>query len=136
LVVRYVARPDGTIAAIAEKSVRRFRPADELWLAIQCGTHLGMMLDIMGVEDFASVPSLDAYAYSKVFVLAYTGAYEWRRGAGWRKLTGERTQGHGSSFDELKGVLNDPEWLEDPNGKAMKVAMEVLREMRGNGEAS
>jgi hypothetical protein len=47
----YVAKPDHTIAAIvAEKSAKRFRQADELWLAIQCGTRISeMMLDIMGV---------------------------------------------------------------------------------------
>jgi hypothetical protein len=129
----YVARPDATIATIvAEKSAKHFRPADELWLAIQYGTRISeMMLDIMGVEDFGSVPSLDAFVFSRVFVLAFTGAYEWRRGAGWRRLTGENVEGSGPSLDELKGVLNDQEWLTDPNGKAMKVAMECLSEMRG-----
>src|SRR5260370_4856578 len=72
----YVARPDGTIAAIAaEKSTKRFRPADELWLVIQCGTRISeMMLDILGVEDFSSVPSLDPFTFSRVFVLAFTGS--------------------------------------------------------------
>jgi hypothetical protein len=113
----YVARPDQTIAAIvAEKSSKRFRPADELWLAIQCGTRISeMMLDIMGIEDFASVPSLEPYVFSRVFVLAFTGAYEWQRGVGWRRLTGESAEGRGPSFDELKGVLNDREWLDDPD---------------------
>ncbi len=135
---RYVAMPDGTIAAIAaEKSTKRFRPADELWLVIQCGTRISeMMLDILGVEDFSSVPSLDPFTFSRVFVLAFTGAYEWQRGAGWRKLTGEDIQGSRPSFDELKAVLDDPEWLADPDDKAMKVAAECLREMRGNGDAS
>jgi hypothetical protein len=133
LAAGYVARPDQTIADIvAEKSGKRFRPADELWLAIQCGTRISeMMLDIEGVEDFGSVPSLDPFVFSRVFVLAFTGAYEWTRGAGWRKLTGENVESSGPSFDELKGVLNDPEWLADPNGKAIKVAMECLAEMRG-----
>jgi hypothetical protein len=134
----FVARPDATIAAIvAEKSAKRFRPADELWLVIQSSARVSeMLLDILGVEDFSSVPTLDPFVFSRVFVLAVTGAYEWRKGAGWRKLTGENAEGHGPSFDELKGVLNDPEWLSDPNGKAIKVAMECLREMRGNGDAS
>lgn len=74
--------------------------------------------------------------FSRVFVLAVTGTYKWRRGAGWRKLTGGNAEGHGPSFDKLKGVLNDPEWLNDPDGKAMRVAMGCLREMRGNGDAS
>jgi hypothetical protein len=129
----YVARPHHTIAAIvAEKSGKRFRPADELWLAIQCGARISeMMLDIMGVEDFSSVPSLDAFVFSRVFVLAYTGAYEWQRGIGWRKLTGENAGVPGPSFDELKGVLSDREWLDDPDAKAVKVVAETLREMRG-----
>ncbi|MHB8267487.1 hypothetical protein [Bradyrhizobium sp.] len=134
----YVARPDQTIAAIvAEKSGKLFRPADELWLVIQCGSRISeMMLDLTGVEDFGSVPSLEPYVFSRVFVLAFTGAYEWRRGVGWRKLTGENAEGRGSSFDELKAVLNDQEWLADPNGKAMKVAAETLREMRQKRDAS
>jgi hypothetical protein len=134
----YVARPDHTIAAIvAEKSGKRFRPADELWLAIQCGTRISeMMLDLMGIEDFAAVPSLDPFVFSRVFVLAFTGAYEWSRVAGWRKLTGENREPQGPSFDELKAVLRDPEWFSDPDGKAMKVAAETLREIRGRDDAT
>jgi hypothetical protein len=56
-----------------------------------------MMLDIMGVEDFEPVPSLECYAFERVFVFAYTGAYEWRRGVGWRRLTGESSVGQGPS---------------------------------------
>ena len=108
LAAGYVARPNQTIAAIvAEKSSKNFCPADELWLAIQCGTRISeAMLDIMDVEDFGSVPSLEPYTFSRVFVLAYTGAYEWQRGARWRRLTGENSQGQGPSFDELRGALN------------------------------
>jgi hypothetical protein len=67
-----------TIADIvAEKSGKRFRPADEIWLVIQCGTRISeMMLDLTGVDDFGSVPSLEPYIFSRVFVLAWTGAYE------------------------------------------------------------
>jgi len=91
LIAGYVARPDRKISGIvAEKSDTRFRPADELWLVIQCGTRISeMMLDLTGVADFAQVPSLESYVFSRVFVLAWTGAYEWQRGAGWRQLTGE-----------------------------------------------
>jgi hypothetical protein len=132
LAAGYVARPDQTIAAIvADKSAKQFRPVDELWLVIQCGTRVSeMMLDIMGVEDFDAVPSLEPYIFSSVVVLAYTGAYEWQRGVGWRRLTGGNSQGQGPSFDDLKGVLNDPEWLGDPEGKAMKVAAQTLADMR------
>ena len=64
-----------------------------------------------------------------MFVLAYTGAYEWRRGAGWRRLTGESAAAEGPSFDEMKSVLSDPEWLTDPDSKSMQVAMECLRDL-------
>jgi hypothetical protein len=132
LAAGYVARPGPTIAEIvAEKSARRFRPVDEIWLAVQCGTRISeMMLDIMDVEDFDAVPSLEPYVFSRVFVLAYTGAYEWRRGTGWRRLTGESLAGQETTFDELKSVLSDPQWLDDPEAKAAKVAMECLREIR------
>jgi hypothetical protein len=128
----FVGMPGPAIAAIvAEKSATQFRPADELWLVIQCGTRISeMMLDIMGVEDFNAVPDLEPYVFDRVFVLAYTGAYEWRRGAGWRKLTGESVADGGPSFDELKSVLSDPEWLADPDGKATNVSLETLRDMR------
>ena len=138
LVAGYVARPDQTIADIvAEKSGKRFRSADELWLVIQCGTRISeMMLDLMGVEDFGSVPSLKPYVFSRVFVLAWTGAFEWQRGAGWRQLTGQSAEMRGRSVDELKGILNDRGWLDDPDGKAMEMAEQTLREMRRKRDAS
>jgi hypothetical protein len=133
LAAGYVARPNRTISDIVvEKSGKRFRPADELWLVIQCGTRISeMMLDLTGVEDFASVPSLNPYVFERVFVLAWTGAYEWRRGASWRRLTGDSAEPPRSSFDELKGVLKDREWLDDPDAKARKVAEQTLRDMYG-----
>jgi len=39
-------------------------------------------------------------------------------------------------LDELKSVLADPEWLDDPNGKATKVAMDMLPEMKKGGNNS
>jgi len=103
----FVGLPGLTIAAIvAEKSATQFRPVDEVWLAIQCGLRVSeMMLDISGVEDFAAVPSLEPYAFARVFVLAYTGAYGWRRGGGWQRLTGDPNGGQGLSFDELQRTL-------------------------------
>jgi hypothetical protein len=135
----YVARPDETISAIvAEKSAKKFCPADELWLAVECGTRISeMMLDLMGVEDFEAVPSLEPYAFARVFVLAYTGAYEWRRGAGWRKLGGESSEDQRtSSFDDFKKVIDDPEWLIDPERKAAAVAEECLSELHKNTEGA
>jgi hypothetical protein len=134
----FVDLPGHTIAEIvAEKSARRFRRADELWLAIQCGPRISeTTLDITGVDDFEAVPNLDAGAFSRVFILAYTGVYEWQIGAGWRRLMGESPVDHGSSFDEMKTILTDPEWLDDPDGKATAVAMECLRELREGSEKS
>ena len=64
------------------------------------------MLDIMGVEDLAAVPGLEPYAFERVFVLAYTGAYEWRRRAGWRKLGGE--SGEGQRTSSFEGTQASP----------------------------
>jgi hypothetical protein len=128
----FIARPDFTIADIvAEKSRKQYRQADELWLAVQCSTRISEMVsDILGVEDFDAVPSLEAYLFSRVFVLAFTGAYQWKRGEGWQKLTGENRQG--PSLDELKAVLKDPDWLEDCEAKAEKVAAQCRQEPRGS----
>ncbi len=133
----YVARPGQIIADIvAEKSGKSFRPADEQWLVIQCGARISeMVLDLTGVSDFASVPCLDGTVFSRVIVLANTGVYEWQRTSGWRQLT-RHTAKPESAFDHLKSVLNDPEWLADPDGKASKVAEETLREMRQNRNTS
>jgi hypothetical protein len=37
------------------------------------------------------------------------------------------------SFDDLNDVLSDSEWLNDPDGKAMRVATECLREKNKTG---
>jgi hypothetical protein len=130
----FVARPDATIAEIvSEKSAKTFRPTDELWLVIQSSARISETVsDILGVEDFASVPSLEPYKFSRVFLLAFTAAYEWRKGAGWRKLTGESSRIEGPTLDELKEVLRDPEWLANPHAKAMKVAADCLRDIEAS----
>jgi len=86
----FVARPDSTIADIvAEKSRKRFRPVDEQWLVIQSSDLISEMLStILGVDDFDAVPTLDAFAFSRVFVLAFDGTYQWKRGHGWLQLIG------------------------------------------------
>jgi hypothetical protein len=134
----FVARTGHRIAAIVtEKSKTRFRPARELWLVIQCGTRISeMMLDIIGVEDFDAVPNLDGWAFSRVFVLAYTGAYEWQKGKGWRQMTGESPVDHGLTSNETKTVLADPELWDDPDKWAHDVAMECVRELREGGDKS
>jgi hypothetical protein len=91
LAAGFVALPEtSTIAEIvAEKSRKRFRPADELWLVIQSGTLISeMLLDINGAEDYGTVRGLEDSQFSRVFALAFTGSYQWKRGDIWRKLTG------------------------------------------------
>jgi hypothetical protein len=132
LVAGFIARPGPRIAAIvADKSEKAFRPADELWLAIQASYRISeLILTTGGVEDFVDVPSLDSYKFSKVFVLAYNGAFEWSREVGWRQLTGKPSSEDNLSFGDLKDVLDDPEWLSDPDGKADSEARKTIAEMR------
>ena len=86
----YLASPnESNIPAIVEgKSKKEFRPTDELWLVIHCGTHMSeMTLEVDGVEDFRSIQGLDRSKFARVFVLTYTGTYEWSRTTGdWRQL--------------------------------------------------
>jgi hypothetical protein len=90
LVAGFIARPGVGIGEIvAEKSCKGFRAADELWLIIQSSNRISEMLaTLLGVDDFDAVPPLDGYRFARVFVLAFNGAYQWRRGEGWRQLTG------------------------------------------------
>jgi hypothetical protein len=88
----FVATPATSTVAdtVAAKSGKQFRPADELWLAIQCSTLISeTLLPIIGAEDFDSVPPLDGFQFSRVFVLTYLGVFQWKRGEDrWHKLTG------------------------------------------------
>jgi hypothetical protein len=86
-------------------------------------------------EDFEAVPNLDGGVFSRVSFLP-TGAYEWPRGAGWRQLTGESPLDPGPTFDELKTIVADPEWRDDPDEKATTVAMECVRELKEDSENS
>jgi hypothetical protein len=91
---------------VAAKSGTKFRPADELWLAIQSSQRISEMVsDLLGVEDFEAVPSLAPYKFSCVFVLAFTGIYQWKRGEGWQKLTGVNREERGLSFQASKTVI-------------------------------
>ena len=47
-----------------------------------------MKLTLEGVSDFGAVPSLEPYCFDRVFVNAYDGIYEWRRGNSWRGISG------------------------------------------------
>lgn len=90
----FVATPATcTIADIvAEKDAKNFRPADELWLAIQCSTRISETLLPIGANDFDMVPPLDDFRFSRVFVLTFLGVFQWKAGEGWRKLPGEPEQ--------------------------------------------
>jgi hypothetical protein len=94
LAAGFVATPaTSTIAEIvAGKSGRQFRRADELWLAIQCSTRISETLLPVGTTDFDSIPPLDDYRFSRVFVMTFLGVHQWKKGEGWRKLTGEPDQ--------------------------------------------
>jgi hypothetical protein len=87
----WVGRPDGAISAIvAEKSRKTYRSTDELWLAIQCTHRISETIsDLMGVEDYVAVPSFADCIFSRVFVLTFTGHYEWNSTSGWRALARE-----------------------------------------------
>jgi hypothetical protein len=56
--------------------------------------------------------------------------------SGWRQLTGENPLGLGPTFNELKTIVADPEWRDDPDGKATRVAMECVRELKEDSENS
>jgi hypothetical protein len=85
----FVALPETSniTQIVAQKSSKQFRPVDELWLVIQSGILISeMLLDIGGVRDYYWLGDLEFSQFERVFVLAFTGAYEWKRGNGWRKL--------------------------------------------------
>jgi len=90
LAAGFVAMPNFSIESIvAEKSRKEYRPSDELWLAIQSSTNISeMLITLEGVADFANV-SLDGYRFERVFVLAFDGVFQWKRTAGWSKLSGQ-----------------------------------------------
>jgi hypothetical protein len=94
LTAGFVATPANSTVAdiVAEKSAKNFRPANELWLAIQCSTRISETLLPIEANDFDMVPPLDGFRFSRVFVLTYLGVYQWRAGEGWRKLAGEPEQ--------------------------------------------
>jgi hypothetical protein len=91
LAAGFVATPATSTLAdiVADKSAKKFRPADELWLAIQCSARISETLLPIETNDFDMVPALDGFRFSRVFVLTYLGVYQWKVGEGWRKLTGE-----------------------------------------------
>ena len=86
----YLASPnESNIPAIVEgKSKKQFRPTNELWLVINCGTCMSeMMLELNGVDDFHAIVGLDRSKFDRIFVLTYMGTYAWARTTGeWGKL--------------------------------------------------
>jgi len=88
----YLARPDESNISdiVKNKSKKEFRPTDELWLVINCGTRMSeMTLELDGVEDFRPIVGLDRSKFDRIFVLTYLAAYEWSRTTDWRQLCGE-----------------------------------------------
>lgn len=87
----FVATPATCTVAdiVAEKDAKNFRPADELWLAIQCSTRISETLLPIGANDFDMVLPLTGFRFSRVFVLTFLGLFQWKAAEGWRKLTGE-----------------------------------------------
>ena len=63
----------------------KFRPTNELWLVIHCGTHMSEMTLELDVEDFrVSTKMRSNLLRSRP---TYMGAYEWARTTDdWRKL--------------------------------------------------
>jgi hypothetical protein len=51
-------------------------------------------------------------------------------------MTGESPLDPGPTFDELKTIVADPEWRDDPDEKATTVAMECVRELKEDSENS
>jgi hypothetical protein len=86
----YLARPNESNISdiVAAKSKKQFRPTDELWLVIHCGTRMSeMTLELDGVEDFRSIHGLGRSKFARVFVLTHIGIYEWSRTTDdWRQL--------------------------------------------------
>jgi hypothetical protein len=132
----WVGRPDDTLTKIVrEKAAKRYRPTDELWLAIQCSHRISeTLLAINGAADFDSVPelavALQESPFERTFVLTFTRCFQWTRTSGWQAITAQPPKDDGMSLDQLKGLLSDPEWLADPHAKAEKVARRVLEELR------
>jgi hypothetical protein len=86
----YLARPNESNISdiVVDKSKKQFRPTDELWLVIHCGTRMSeTTLELDGVEDFRSIHGLGRSKFARVFVLTHTGIYEWSRTTDdWRQL--------------------------------------------------
>jgi hypothetical protein len=75
---------------VARKSAKQFRTTDELWIAIHCSTQISGTLLAIDLSDFDSLSApLTASKFDRAFVLTLIGSYQWKRGGGWRKLTGE-----------------------------------------------
>jgi hypothetical protein len=76
---------------VAAKSAKNFRPADELWLAVQCSPRISEMFLPIEANEFVMMPPLDGCRFSQIFVLTLA-IYQWKAVEGWRKLTAEPEQ--------------------------------------------
>jgi hypothetical protein len=122
---------------VVEKSTKAFKATDELWLVVQCSPRPSeTTLPVNGVEDFNAVPGLAvrlrASPFAKVYVLTALGLFHWDRSNGWGDASPRRSSVHQQplSVQDLTNVLTDPEWLADPDAKALEEAARVLRGLR------
>jgi hypothetical protein len=75
---------------VGEKSRKAYRTTNDIWLAIQSTHRISEALaELMGIQDFAEVLPFTDCIFSRVFVLTFTGNYEWTPTNGWRALVGK-----------------------------------------------
>jgi len=136
---------DKLVAAIqrttARKTRQTFEPFDEVWLLICAGVPeleavvatfvMSLWIDA-GALNNATVEDLSRSKYSRAFfypILSVERAlYQWEKSGQWKKLVqSDPSDMQGPSFQE---VINDPEWLADPRGKALREAEKALQEFR------
>ncbi|MGA8649983.1 MAG: hypothetical protein WB677_05065, partial [Xanthobacteraceae bacterium] len=75
---------------VTRKTVKQFRPTDELWIAIHCTTKISgtlLAIDLSGFDPLSA--ALTASKFDRAFVLTIIGSHQWKRGEGWRKVTGK-----------------------------------------------
>jgi hypothetical protein len=92
----FIAAPSGSISrTVAEKSKKEYRPADELWLAIQRSHRPSETIlagnDVFELNANADLQnSLTVSPFSRVYVFTAMGLFQWDRNIGeWSRLDGE-----------------------------------------------
>jgi hypothetical protein len=90
LTAGFVATPATSTVAdtVADKSDRKYRSANELWLAIQCSPRISETLLPIDVSDLDSIRGSEEFQFARVFMLTFLGVWMWKRMEGWCKLDG------------------------------------------------